>query len=67
MNKNVSKIAGNHNLVQQGENNIQQVDSKLTKEKSKSFYERAGFWVAAATLIVAIIVGWDEIMKIIGK
>ena len=67
MNKHVSKIIGNHNFVQQGKNKLQQKDGHMSKEFPKRFYERAGFWVAVATLLVAIIVGWNEIMKFIGK
>ena len=67
VNRNISKIEGNNNVVQQGKKNSLQMDSKHANDNHRHIYEIAGFWIAVVTLFVAIIVGWDEIIKFIRK
>ena len=67
MKKNVSKIKGNNNVIQQGKENNLQIGNKSANDDHKRFYEKANFWLGVAALVVAIIVGWDAIMKIIEK
>lgn len=67
MNKNVSKIKGNNNIVQQGKENTLQTDGKPTYDNHRQFFEKANFWIGVIALLVAIIVGWNAIIKFIGK
>lgn len=67
MKKNVSKIKGNNNVIQQDKENNLQTGNKSANDDHKRFYEKANFWLGVAALVVAIIVGWDAIMKIIEK
>ena len=56
-----SNIYGDNNKVIQGDkNNVSQNKEKSNKVKLLS---KLGLWIALATLIVTIIVGWDSILK----
>ena len=54
--KNKSKITGNKNIVIQG-SHIQTTDSK------KKSYTVVGIIIAFVTLVIAIIVGWNNIVE----
>jgi len=54
--KNKSKINGNQNVVIQGSNN-------QTTNSNKRNYALAGIIIALVALLVAIIVGWDNIVN----
>jgi|GEM_PF-1909491 len=62
--RNETKIKGDRNiLIQDSKNSDIKIDSLPKSKIQKSKYQTIGLIVAIVTLIITIIIGWDNILK----
>lgn len=62
--RNEAKIKGDRNiLIQDSKNSDIKIDSLPKSKRQKSKYQTIGLIVAIVTLIITIIIGWDNILK----
>ncbi len=62
---NKSKITGNKNVVIQNTKDSKIRVNEGSPEKQKNNYQLIGIIIGIVSIIVAIIIGWEEIIKFI--
>jgi len=66
--KNEAKLKGDKNFIIQGvKNSSVDVNNEAKQRKRTNIYAIIGIIVAIATVIVNIIIGWDNIIKFFQK
>lgn len=63
--KDKSKISGDKNVVIQNTKDSDIKIGEFNTDKQKSSYQLIGIIIGAVSIIVAIIIGWEEILKFI--